>query len=213
MADIAVPVARSPIHPVGGAMVVDGWERALGVPRAGLRLCDLSFLAKVQVRASRASGIAGRLGTGFGRAVRGADARQLVIGSGPDEWLVLAPQGQGPQLTDELEGRLAGADGLVSVVDLTHGRALIRLTGDEGVRGVLSKQCAIDFADKVVPNGTSLRSTVASLTTDVIRDDVGDERSYLLHCERSSGQYLFDALVDAGGGDGLVTYGATEEDW
>jgi len=39
---------------------------------------------------------------------------------------------------------------------------------------------------------------VAKQVTDVVRDDQNGERSYLLHCERSSGQYLFDALVDAG---------------
>ncbi len=43
---------------------------------------------------------------------------------------------------------------------------------------------------------------VRDVATDVIRDDVrsldATERSYLLHCERSSGQYLFDAVLDAG---------------
>ena len=39
---------------------------------------------------------------------------------------------------------------------------------------------------------------VASVITDVVRDDVSGVRSYLLHCERSSGQYLWDALLDAG---------------
>jgi glycine cleavage system aminomethyltransferase T len=42
-----------------------------------------------------------------------------------------------------------------------------------------------------------------------VRDDLGGLRSYLLHCERASGQYLFDALMDAGdefgiGVDGFV---------
>ena len=32
----------------------------------------------------------------------------------------------------------------------------------------------------------------------MIRDDRDGVRSYLLHCERSSGQYLFDGLLDAG---------------
>ena len=36
------------------------------------------------------------------------------------------------------------------------------------------------------------------MVTDVVRDDVAGARSYLLHCERSSGQYLWDALLDAG---------------
>jgi hypothetical protein len=40
---------------------------------------------------------------------------------------------------------------------------------------------------------------VARVVTDVVRDDLLDgTRSYLLHCERSSGQYLAECLLDAG---------------
>jgi sarcosine oxidase subunit alpha len=40
-----------------------------------------------------------------------------------------------------------------------------------------------------------------------IRDDAGGTRSYLLHCERSVGQYLFDALLKAGAEYGLTVDG------
>jgi len=40
-----------------------------------------------------------------------------------------------------------------------------------------------------------------------VRDDFDGTRSYLLHCERSSGQYLFDVLVDAGVEFGLEIAG------
>jgi hypothetical protein len=40
---------------------------------------------------------------------------------------------------------------------------------------------------------------VARVVTDVVRDDLPDgTRSYLVHCERSSGQYLAGCLLDAG---------------
>jgi glycine cleavage system aminomethyltransferase T len=51
---------------------------------------------------------------------------------------------------------------------------------------------------------------VAKLATDVIRDDIRLERSYLLHCERSSGQYLYDALLDAGREFGIEPDGFAE---
>ena len=94
----------------------------------------------------------------------------------------------------------------VSVVDLTHGRALVRLTGPAAA-WVLSKLCGIDFADDVTPNLSVFRSSVAKIVTDVVRDDVDGAPSYLLHCERSSGQYLFDVLVDAGDEFGLEVAG------
>jgi hypothetical protein len=43
----------------------------------------------------------------------------------------------------------------------------------------------------------ALRSAVAGEATDLARDDLERVPSYLLHCERSSGQYLFDSLLDA----------------
>jgi sarcosine oxidase gamma subunit len=60
--------------------------------------------------------------------------------------------------------------------------------------------CALDLSDDAVPDGAALRTSVAALVTDVVRDDVEGVRSYLLHCERSSGQYLADVLLAAGAG-------------
>jgi heterotetrameric sarcosine oxidase gamma subunit len=102
---------------------------------------------------------------------------------------------------------------LVSIFDVTHARALVRVTGPR-TPDLLAKVCAIDFADGVTPNGAAFRSSVAKLVTDVVRDDRDGEISYLLHCELSSGQYLFDALIDAGdefgiGVDGFVDPGNT----
>ena len=65
----------------------------------------------------------------------------------------------------------------------------------------------VDLADTVTPNLTAFRSWVAKLVTDVVRDDLDAIPSYLLHCERSSGQYLFDVLVDAGADHGLDVTG------
>ena len=50
----------------------------------------------------------------------------------------------------------------------------------------------------MTPDGAAFRSAVAGVATDFVRDDRAAGPSYLLHCERSSGQYLFGALVSAG---------------
>jgi len=189
-----VPVARSPIRPRPPVGVRDGWEVSLLRSRAGLRLADCTPLTKVLVRASAGGGVALSLGVPFGQAV--ADRHgTLVVGSGPGEWLLLARPNSLQAVTSQLD---TSDDDLVSVVDVTHGRALMRLTGADAHQ-VLAKLCAIDLAS-ATSDGTALRSSVAGVVTDVIRDDVRStkERSYLLHCERSSGQYLFDAMLDAG---------------
>ena len=208
-------IARSPVRPVQ-PVVVAGWEVTGRPAAAGLTLTDLAPLAKAGVRASLDGAMARALGIPFGRAARDS-AGALVVGSGPGEWLVLGPIGTGRALLGRLGEMTANADGqeLVTILDLTHGRALLRLTGTQAA-AVLAKLCGIDLADASTPAGAAFRSSVAKLVTDVVRDDqespAGPAWSYLLHCERSYGQYLFDALLDAGaefgiGVDGFRTPG------
>ena len=193
------PVARSPIAPAPPIAVKAGWEvsgRRAGAA-AALTLTDCTPLTKVQLRAPAGGEVAALLGVPFGRAARDADGT-LVVGSGPGEWLLLAPPGQAGALEPRLEKAAAQAPGeSVTWVDLTHGRSLIRLCG-QSAAGVLAKVCGIDLSDGITPDGAAFRTSVAALATDVIRDDVGGIPSYLLHCERSSGQYLFDAMLTAG---------------
>jgi heterotetrameric sarcosine oxidase gamma subunit len=142
----------------------------------------------------------GVLHEAWGVAFRSSTRRggALVIGSGPGEWLLLGAPGAARQLTEQVHTE-AGEE-FVTSVDLTHGRALMRLTGADAARA-LSKVCAVDLSDTVTPDRAAFRTSVAKVATDVVRDDVGgggSVPSYLLHCERSSGQYLFDCLLDAG---------------
>jgi len=190
-------VARSPIDPAPPVTVEQGWGISARRSAAALRISDCTPLTKVLIKAPADGPIAASLGVPLGRATRDP-VGALVIGSGPGEWLLLAP----PGWAEEVVARLptAGENGWVSTFDVTHGRALVRLSG-ASAPALLSKVCAIDLADAVTPNGAAFRSSVATLVTDVVRDDLaeqGGEPSYLLGCERSSGQYLFDALLDAG---------------
>lgn len=204
-------IARSPVRPLEPAIVA-GWEVSGRRSAAALTLADHTPLAKVAVRAGAGGAVARALGVPLGRAARD-DTGALVIGSGPGEWLVLAPPGEQASLCARLAAltaraaESAGAGELVTVLDLTHGRAVMRLTGADSA-ATLAKVCGIDLSDRTTPDGAAFRSSVAKLVTDVIRDDrpgpaghPGPDaraRSYLLHCERSYGQYLFDALLDAG---------------
>ncbi|MEE9278114.1 MAG: sarcosine oxidase subunit gamma family protein [Dehalococcoidia bacterium] len=193
MPDFA-PVARSPIELPPPLTVVEGWEVSARRSSSALLVVDCSPLAKVLVRAAPNGEAARALGVPFGRAQRDA-ARNLVVGSAPGEWLLLGPPSSESALLDRGEA-LTGSE-FVSVVDVTHSRALIRLTGADTAR-LLVKVCAIDLDDSVTPDGAAFRSWVANVVTDVVRDDQDGIRSYLLHCDRSSGQYLFDAVTDAG---------------
>ncbi|MGI8701172.1 MAG: hypothetical protein ACR2JU_08200 [Nocardioidaceae bacterium] len=202
------PIARSPIAPARPELVAAGWAVSGRRSGAALRITDCMPLAKVAVKAPLGGTMAHGLGVRFGRSARQrweigeGEAVVLVVASGPGDWLVLGPPRTQDGLRSALYDTAAVADELVSVIDLTHGRALMRLTGEKS-RDLLAKECGVDLADETCPDGAALRSAVSGVATDLIRDDVdrGDRApttSYLLHCERSSGQYLFDSLLDAG---------------
>jgi heterotetrameric sarcosine oxidase gamma subunit len=201
-------VARSPITPAAPVQVVAGWEVSGARSDAALTITDSTPLAKVQLRAAPNGALAKALGVPFGRAAR--DAGELLIGSGPGQWLVLAQPGAARGVVRRLEGIAAGsAPGeFVSVTDLTHGRALVRLAGQQAP-DLLARLCPADLHDDMAPDGTAFRTSVAGLATDLIRDDRDGTVSYLLHCERSSGQYLFDALLAAGESFGIGVTGFT----
>jgi sarcosine oxidase, subunit gamma len=181
---------------------------------ADLTLVDETPLAKIQIRGPFDGALRTAVGTRFGRAARTdhGGAAVLAVGSGPGEWLVLGAPGTGATLRSHLESTVEATGEFVSVVDLTHGRALMRLQGRRSA-DVLNKLCGIDLHDESVPDGAALRTSVAGIATDLVRDDGGahaDGPSYLLHCERSSGRYLFDVLLDAGTEFGIEVTGPGE---
>ena len=202
------PVSRSPIAPAPPVRVEAGWEVSGARSDAALTITDCTPLAKVHLRAPWNGAMAKALGVPFGRCGRedaGPDGGWLVVGSGPGEWLVLAPPGAAAALAVAGWLSTVAADSapeeFVSVVDLTHGRALMRITGPDAAE-LMARLCGADLHDDMAPDGAALRAPVAGVATDIIRDDIRVDGagvpSYLLHCERSSGQYLFGALVSAG---------------
>lgn len=197
------PVARSPISPAPPETVVAGWAASGRRSDAALTLTDCTPLAKVAAKATWDGAMSRALGVRLGLAARqtwqlGSDGGGvLTVGSGPGEWMVLAAPGTQPLLIEHLSELAGGTGEHVSIIDLTHGRALVRLTGQRSP-DLLSKECSLDFSDAACPNRAALRSAVAGVATDLVRDDADGTRSYLLHCERSAGQYLFDSLLDAG---------------
>ena len=209
MSSTETPVAHSPISPPD-PVVRDGWEVSARRSTADLTLADETSLAKILVRGPFDGAVRDVVGTRFGRAAHTEQfgARVLAVGSGPGEWLVIGVTGTGDILRSHLEATTGKTKEFTSVVDLTHGRALMRLRGRRSA-DVLSKLCGIDLRDDAVPDGAALRTSVAGIATDLIRDDgtrTGGP-SYLLHCERSSGQYLFDTILDAGAEFGIEVTG------
>jgi heterotetrameric sarcosine oxidase gamma subunit len=197
------------LAPAGSLTVIDGWEYSTG-ETGPVVVSDRSAMSKVLVRAPADDAVGSTLGTRFGRAAWLAG--RLVVGSGPDEWLVVGPPGRAAEVATELEGAVrAVCDGPVGVVDVTHGRALMRVSGPQTMT-LLRRVTAVDLDDRLVPDGSALRTSLARVVTDLVRDDLEGAPSYLLHCERSSGRYLQQSLLAAGADLGAVA-GASAPAW
>ena len=190
-------VARSSIPASGDTAVVAGWEvsqTSRTSQGAGLKLVDCTPLTKVLVRATASGAVADLLKAPFGKAARTLSG-VLTTACRPEEWTLFAAPGVAPRLVEKVEKRAPEGE-LVTVLDITHGRTLVRLTGGSAPEA-LSKLCGIDLSGAVTPNGAALRTSVAKLTVELVRDDEG-VCSYLMSCDRSYGDYFFGALLDAG---------------
>jgi heterotetrameric sarcosine oxidase gamma subunit len=157
-------------------------------------LADESAGAKVLVKAAVGGAVAGALGVTFG-AARDTGEGVLAVGSGPGEWLLLGPAGAGPALVERW--RAEPDDGLVTVLDATPGRTVLRIDGPAST-AALAKVCAVDLG--VTADGSAVRTSVARVPALVVRDGDG----FLVIGERSYGEYLIGALLDAGAEFGLV---------
>lgn len=165
-----------------------------------LTLTDASATTKWLVRADADGPTANRLGARFGSS-QIAPGGALVLGSRPGEWIILGTP-------DEVAAAVADLDGFpeqefMTALDWSHSRAMFRVTGTEATR-MLEKVCGIDWSDHMTPDGAVLSASVALTTCDLARNDVNGTPSYLVFCDRSFGQYLFDALIDAGNEFGLA---------
>lgn len=158
-------------------------------PGAAITIADDSSLAKYVLRAAPDSAPAAELGASFGSSIDRDGT--LIAAVRPDEWLLLGSESGVEEVVKSVP-----LDGHVTLVDLTHGRAAIRLTGAVAT-AALEKVCSLDWSDAMTPDGAATSASVAKVTCDVVRNDIAGVPSYLVLCDRSLGQYLYDALADA----------------
>ena len=166
-------------------------DEQLSTLNGDLILTDVGATTKILVRAGSETAAGIYLSTPFGSSREMTDG-VLVCGTRPDEWTLYAD----PEMTYEVIETIP-EEGFVTVIDITHGRAMIRISGSCSSRA-LAKVCNIDFADDMIPDGAVFSAAVAGVSCDLVRNDQKEGQSYLLTCERSFGYYLFVALADAG---------------
>jgi sarcosine oxidase subunit gamma len=159
----------------------------------GLRLEQRPFLTAIQVLAfakqyegtdkalTKALGVKCPTKPGVCNSTEGIQ----VTWNGPNSWIVICEQ------DDLLLAKLQNAVGdLAAVVDQSHGRCGLRLSGVHA-RAVMAKNCALDFHPKSFKTGDSALTSVAHMNALIIQVD---DESYDLFIARSFARSFAHAI-------------------
>jgi sarcosine oxidase subunit gamma len=176
-----------------------GRAHELAALPASVQARELAFLSQVNLRVDAAGPAADAVAKVLGVALPGTPCTSLrsgiydVLWMGPDEWLVLAPDGTAEDLVGALGEALGDQHG--AVTDVSAQRCAVTLEGP-AAREVLAKGCSIDFHPRVAPSGTCVQTLLAQTgVVIVVRDDgAGD---FLVLVRASFAQYFVDWLIDA----------------
>lgn len=164
---------------------------------AGCRITERRGLCLTQMIAGR--GREAALAGALGQKLPGRPSTAMAIGDGtvialrPRDWLLVRhdPVGRRGGFAVDLRRRL---DGIALVIDQSHGRVVLRLTGP-AARRVLQKGIDIDLHPDMFGPGALAQTGIAGMA--VLVHAVAAE-TFDLHGDRSSGESLLDWLLEAG---------------
>ena len=115
-----------------------------------------------------------------------------ILWLGPNEWLIVTPEGRQGEVEAALAAALEGRH--VSIVDTTDARTTIRLHG-ANARDVLMKGCPLDLDPRVFGPGQCAQSILAR--ADILVHQLDDAPTYDIYVLCSFARYLWDWLADA----------------
>ncbi|MDH3671873.1 MAG: sarcosine oxidase subunit gamma [Gammaproteobacteria bacterium] len=175
---------------------------ALGVDDpdgAGVVLCERPFRGQLSLRGNSADhefveGVQGVLGVGapLDPNTVNVAGNITVLWLGPNEWLIVTPDGQETELVERISDALAGQHFAVS--DVSDSRAIIGLTGIHA-RDVLMKGCSLDLHPRAFNAGSCAQSSLARC--HVLLHQINEIPTYDIYVHRSFSDYAWRWLEDA----------------
>lgn len=121
------------------------------------------------------------------------DRERAAIWLGPDEWLLLAPDGEAQAIEARLRAARPG-DPLMSVVDISDAYAGLALRGP-AARDVLAKGCPLDLHPRGFAPGACAQTLLAQ--ANVLLRLVDGGPAFEIWVRNSFARYLCAWLVDA----------------
>jgi sarcosine oxidase, subunit gamma len=186
---IPEPMRRSPLHTTDRSGLLD-WP--------DLRLRELPFLAQTNLRAAADSPAAREVGLALGAPLpvqsntwTMAEQRSIVW-LGPDEWLIIGPEGSSIESNHLLQTAVDHDWG--AVVDVSANTATLELAG-ASARDLLARGCPLDLHPSVFGPGACAQSLLARVPVILLQRDATP--TYWLLVRSSLAGYLAAWLVDA----------------
>ncbi|HVH66003.1 MAG TPA: sarcosine oxidase subunit gamma family protein [Candidatus Acidoferrum sp.] len=163
---------------------------------------ELPFITQFNLRADPTDrAVMGELSRSLGldvprspNTVAGRGDRR-ILWLGPDEWLVVAPEGEEQTIRKALEAGLHGAFG--SVVDVSANRTVVHV-GGHGSRDLLAHGISLDLHPSTFVVARCAQTLLAK--TQVIIERPDDDITFHLYVRASFATYVADRLLDAAGG-------------
>lgn len=216
------PAKLTPLHTVTqhhGAQFAEigGWhfaerytsvETEMAIARSNVALADVTPHGKLQIEGAAARDA---VKSAFGAAPEKiGSGNQVEVGHlyrlRHDQFYLSTPPGGESKAQTQLESAIAAHTLFVTVTDVTHGLADLRLIGPAS-RAVLSQLCSLDFADDAFPNMTAKQTSVAKTKQLVIRRDFSPLPTYTLIGAQSLASYLWEVVMEAGHEFGIAPIG------
>ncbi|MFQ5757686.1 MAG: sarcosine oxidase subunit gamma [Acidiferrobacterales bacterium] len=118
--------------------------------------------------------------------------RVSVIWLGPDEWLVVVPDGHEQATAQALRQALTGRH--FAVTDVSDSRAIIGISGSHA-RDVLKKGCSVDLHPRVFGPGQCAQTALARC--HMLLHQIDQAPTYDIYVHRSFADYVWCWLEDA----------------
>jgi sarcosine oxidase subunit gamma len=175
----------------------DGFAGLSATSGGGLSIRELPFVSQINLRADpKDAGLMQQLESALGFALpivpntvaSGEDRRALWLG--PDEWLVVGPDGQQMVLEQALRTGLNRG----SIVDVSANRTLLEIRGPKA-RELLAHGVPIDLDARSFGPGRCAQTLLAK--AQVIIERISEDAAFHLYVRSSFASYVADWLLDA----------------
>jgi sarcosine oxidase subunit alpha len=123
-----------------------------------------------------------------------------------DEFIIITPPGIEGKFARELEGKRAASGLSVTVIDQTSGIAALAVVGPNSYN-VLSKLCGLPLHPDDFPDRRVAQTSLARVHTTIIHNDIVGLSAFELFFERPYGEYVWNCILDAGHGSGIIPFG------